>query len=103
MRRGLFVTRKSPLVGLRFGLKRRVRSPADGCADDGAVEAEILDAAVGCEVVGEVAPSSEDVVAAEAVADATERLPGQIGIACADVGVVLNEPVALGAEIVAAF
>src|SRR5262249_45366384 len=93
-----WIVRHDEISRMRLKIQGRARSPANACANHRAVEVEIFDAAVGCEVVGKVTPAHEYVVAAEAAPGAREGLPGQIGIAGADVAVILDEPFVLSAE-----
>src|SRR5262245_25730487 len=72
--------------------------PAIAHADRGSAHVEVFEAAIGCELVTEVAPGADHLELLEAVADAGGRLPGQVGVARAHVGIERHEPAALVAE-----
>ena len=71
-------------------------------ADERAVHGHALQCLAGLELVVEVAVGGEHRTPVELVAHTAVDLPGELGLAGADVDVVRQEPLALGAEVVAA-
>ena len=55
------------------------------------------------QVVVEITPDTRDIDRTEAVTQSDYALPRQVGIACTDVEVIWNIPVALGTECRAPF
>src|SRR5437899_1920006 len=69
--------------------------------DHRSVEVEVFNSPFRLEVVVQVSPHGEDVPPTEGIADAARRLPRQLRLPGADIGVERHEPFALFLERVA--
>src|SRR4030095_6740000 len=86
---------------MRTSLSRSL--PAERDTDERSVEVHVFDLRARFEVVVKIAPSRDHIAQVERIAKSGDRLPRQVGVTGADVGVIGNEPFASFAECESAF